>query len=403
MGRVSSQFNQAQQFSAAVLAQQSAKSRPSQPSLEPLPPLVYDTGHSLGGTLAAYVASTCSPIGSHYAVTFDNPSHYQQLNANHGGQLSQWTAQQRRDMPITTYLTRPTFINCAGGPHLGRVMRIQVELADTAKTLPTALLSQALPGLLTVLKPQLPMWAVPAGHAAFARLLANIRCHDQALILAAFSDQPGQIYHQLATTHYVSTWPNNLPQWLAFEQSCLRSGQDPLTVLPTAPGADEGYQVLPAQSPRQDYQEVIPLRMFETPLAALIKQWLTHMPLTETQQTLSHYIDPFVWLCLALDDTGEAVLVKGPLTSWELLTYFRQQAHEACHQEKLSLSSLLYPDLHHLQSSVARPPLVTGWGSLFSTAGLSSAPMLPAPNKAVVDKTEDESAIIEHKSGPARK
>lgn len=344
-GKNYTQLSDAKQFTEQVLQ----LAEPEETQLR----TIYHTGHSLGGMIAGYMACTLAPIGHHYAVTFDSPSSWRHLDQAYYDQLLKGLLpKQYADFPITAYLTRPSFINCAGGQHLGRALRIQIQL-NPVQGIPDLLFQRGRQWLVDYIKQQKQLPADVADQW-IKIVTANLACHDKDRIQAAFSNQDiKEIYSESKSTYYVTSWPQDVGQWLEFENLAASLNLNPLTYIPHE-NAETRLKALYALTPiRQgvgvaESYEVIPLSSLESGLQALLKNLLTQQPLTELQEHLQPYIHPDILAGLTWDEEKQVIQIKLPLAGWDLLTYFRQQVQEACYQEELAMGSVLYPILERL-------------------------------------------------------
>lgn len=343
-GRNYAQLSEARQFTEQVL--QLAEPEEAQKT-------IYHTGHSLGGMIAGYMACTSAPIGHHYAVTFDSPSSWRHLDQAYYNQLIKGLLpRQYGDFPVTAYLTRPSFINCAGGQHLGRALRIQIQL-NPVQSIPDVLLQRGRQWLVDYIQAKKKQLPADVTDQWVKIVTANLACHDKDLIQAAFSHQDAkEIYSEIKSTYYVSAWPQDVGQWLEFEKLIASLQQNPLTYIPHE-NAETRLKALYALIPIKQVNatesyEIIPLSSLESGLQELLKNLLTKQPLRESQEPLKPYIDPDILAGLTWDEAKQVIQIKLPLSGWDLLTYLRQQVQEACQQEELAIGSVLYPHLERL-------------------------------------------------------
>lgn len=381
------QLKNAQDFTEAALTMANTLAARSQPgALLPLPSIIYHTGHSLGGALAAYVACTSAPMGSQYAITFDNPSSYRQIadTLRQNPKLSWYTYQQ--NFPVTSYLTRPTFINCAGGPHVGRTLRLEIDRVNArslSDELSTTLITRVVERGKKYFKEHYP--GLPIDDLAEWGSVArdNVACHGCDFILSGLVTGDGAEHHTRKPVQYVLNWPEDLRQWHAFEcamQAEELAGDDILHYLPpeSPPEEKSTYRYRLRASTvgiaGTTARESIPLMTLESEMAAVLKELLKEGPLSvekfrrcldghilsPKQQGIAEQLDPYVVSCLELNEDQDAVLLKGELSSWQLFTYLRQQVHEACRSPDFphAAAEILYPDLAHLPGQKTLPMLV---------------------------------------------
>jgi len=364
--------------------------------------MIYHTGHSLGGAIAAHMASASGSIKmsngknwTQYAVTFDNPSCWWQLDSQSDELLKNQLLQEHySDFPITAYLTRPTFINCAGGPHLGRIMKLSVH-PDKAK-LPQEIIQQEMITFLRnktieslrsyttqygITSPELVKNFQKGIEVWEPRIKNNVACHGKELIGAAFAMALPQIYQEPQRIYYATAWPRDLEKWLEFERSMTDLGKDPLTYVPESKEEKAmGYSLQPLAS---EAGELIPLNALESGLRSFFLEILPYSDdtksinaLTEKHRLFRAYLsrDFFDWIILSADKKNLEII--GPLSAWEILGYIRGRINKACQEKNSSYNEFMYP----LLSSCFHPII-----KVESTA-LGSLPQQP-----YADRLADES------------
>lgn len=371
---------------------------------------IYHTGHSLGGAIAAYMACASGSIklpqgrtAIQYAVTFDSPSCWWQLDSNTSGQLkTRLLPEHYSDFPITAYVTRPTFINCAGGPQLGRVMKLPVYPDKTrllqeiiSDELCKFLRNKIIEGLASytnrygITSPELVENFQKDLDTWWPRIKANVACHNAELISAAFAADLPQIYQQPHYLYYAAAWPRDLEKWLAFERDMARLNKDPLTYIPEyKEEAEPSYTLQPLAFAGG---ERIPLDTLESELRAF---FLSILPRTKMLPILSdkhrlfktYLVDDFFdWV--KLSDDKKSLEITGPLSAWEILGYIRGQIHKACQDKNLSyeafMSSLLARSFHPvIRVEEVRSEFSSEQGEVRRASSTESTPLLISEKKA---------------------
>ena len=378
----------AEGFTQHVLAKYAPKPQGTNPAY------IYHTGHSLGGAIAAFMAclGDKETQWQHYAVGFDNPSCWWPLDEAYFHKLAKGLLPaDYRDFPVTAFLNRPSFINCAGGQHLGRVMKITVSTdkpqpaqavlqqqllqkagewlvfcAEEYKKYVEAHIGIPLPIDINGLKNAVVQWK--------QWLSEDIACHDKELIQAVFGYTPVDLYRNAKQTYYVTDWPKDLGAWKEFKERfkafAPQGNANVLTYVPSNnPTFQSYYQLQTAFD--ESGKEIIPLATLETGIRDLLLAMLSQDKpvLNADQEILRRYIHPD--LCqhwIKLDANKTHLQVQGPLNSWELLAYLRHCVCEACENEGLSYQKILYPRLSELPK-LTRPD--------FATFFKPAAPALP--------------------------
>jgi len=412
LGKQHMQLPFAEAFTRYVVENYTFTARDSRPYI------LYHTGHSLGGAIASYMACALGTITvddkawPQYAVVFDSPSCWWQLNNLYKDQLQQQLPKSNyTDFPVTAYLTRPTFINCAGGPHLGRVMKLPIYL-DAAK-LPQQIFWE---GSLKLVKDiaedelgkHIEKWGVasPKEFKKFtqnfglwgSRIKAGIDCHSVERINAAFALSPPKIYRELENIYYAQTWPGDLEQWAQFEQAI--HGKDPLTYVPATEQEKtaSGYALQPLMV---GGKERIPLNQLESNLRIFCRSIMPNKDnkfLSPEHRLLRPYLHDnfFSWVTLSAD--GQYLEMTGDLSAWEVLGYLRASMNKACYEKGKphQYNAFMYPDL--LASRSAIPTMVCKVPSSLLNERLRSLQSAPIVSAALVSDSKAESKT--HVSAP---
>ena len=334
-------------------------------------PFIYHVGHSLGGDIAGYLACTLTatdPHHAHYAVGLDNPSTLWVLDRFYFNSLMiKIPKDSYRNFPVTSFLSRPSLINCAGGRQLGQVVHLPVYHETAAPLQPVAInqlklltekwVNKFISTLTGRSEDELATYKNYL-QAILATANTNLQFHSKERIQATLDDsQETEIYAQPAQTYYANTWPYDLGQWLIFENQCIGSPRLTTHYSPQESHTKISQEVLSLiplnQSLLPGFHEAIPLQVLETKLSEFLFKILDKRKetLSEDQKVWLKYIHPSVLDCLTLDEEKQKILIREPLTSWELLFYLRQQAYEAFRVEKMPWLSVLYSPLVNLPYS----------------------------------------------------
>jgi len=298
--------------------------------------IIYHAGHSLGGSIAGYLACTSQPIGKHYAVSFDNPSAWWALSHKYSFDIAKaFNPNEYRNFPITAFLSRPNFINTAGGPHLGKAISIPVFIQD-AKPVPSLVIQYFSEALVKLFGPELL-------DVALKTIKLNIAYHDRHRIRSVFSDEEQGIPENSA---FIRVWPSDLKHWKAFEEQYNNDGEGESNLFSANDAQNKVSSNLFFTTPLDSQNnKFLPVNMLEKSLSDLLITYLKKGVKTEKQEKIIMYFDPRILANIKLDERGETFVIHGQLNSWELLAYFRLQLQEACEKENISLSQFLYPRL----------------------------------------------------------
>lgn len=398
-GRGYEQLNWAREFTEQILTQEKNKGF--------LSPFIYHTGHSLGGAISSYLACVLNPVGRHYAVTFDNPSPYWALVDKTHIDLKKVLFKTEkvndyRDFPITAFLTRPSFINTAGGPHLGQVFCIPIPI-EQAKPL-SDLTKQALTNQLTpIVKGWLRSWlekttgfSMNQAEELLNKVLhyrdlamTSVAYHDKALIQRSFVSESAleskNVFKSSVETYAIESWPADIRAWLEFEEQLGSNPKERLNFSVGQAQAKVKSALLAATAISTDdmqagFHEVLPLFMLPNKLSELLKKHLTKAGLNEEEKHLLDYFDKTLLSWLRLDANQKQILIQGPLNGWQISAYFRQQLYEANRLgEKYAFSQSLYPHLVKLE--ITAPTVKKHYGFF-----------APSPSLEENSKTEQVSA-----------